>query len=130
LHFSQTGLGLPDRDYYFKSDPATLVIQNAYKKYLATLFALSKQKDAEKNASVEYGIEKKLAAAHKTRVERRDVKANYNKIAVAALDKKLSNIGWKNVLNQLHLKVDSVAIKQIGYYTALNSLLGSTPVLD
>jgi putative endopeptidase len=130
LHFSQTGLGLPDRDYYFKSDSATLAIQNAYKKYLATLFTLSEQKDAEKNASIVYSIETKLAAAHKTRVERRDVKSNYNKIAVAAIDKKLSNIGWKNVLDQLNLKVDSIDIKQIGYYTALNSLLGSIPVSD
>jgi putative endopeptidase len=130
LHFGQTGLGLPDRDYYFKSDPATLAIQNAYKKYLATLFRLSEQKDAKKNASIVYAIEAKLAAAHKTRVERRDVKANYNKIAIAALDKKFSNIGWKNLLDQLNLNIDSVDIKQRGYYTALNSLLDSIPVSD
>lgn len=34
----QTGIGLPDRDYYFKSDSSTVAIQKAYKKYLATLF--------------------------------------------------------------------------------------------
>jgi putative endopeptidase len=130
LHFGQTGLGLPDRDYYFKSDPTTLTIQNAYKKYLAALFALSEQKDAAKNASIVYGIETKLAAAHKTRVERRDVKANYNKMAVAVVDKRLPNIGWKNLLNQLNLNIDSIDIKQRGYYTALNSLLGSIPVSD
>jgi len=40
-HAYQTGIGLPDRDYYFKTDPSTLGIQAAYKKYLATLFELT-----------------------------------------------------------------------------------------
>jgi putative endopeptidase len=33
-HANQTGIGLPDRDYYFKSDSSTVAIQNAYKTYL------------------------------------------------------------------------------------------------
>src|SRR5690606_24165754 len=51
LHFSQSGLGLPDRDYYFKTDSATLGIQQAYKTYIATLFELtgSSAKDAQKS---------------------------------------------------------------------------------
>lgn len=39
--FFQTGIGLPERDYYFKTDSSTRSIQNAYKKYLATLFELT-----------------------------------------------------------------------------------------
>ena len=85
LHFGQAGLGLPDRDYYFKTDEATVAIQNAYKKYLTTLVALSAQNDAEKKAEIVYAIETKLAASHKTRIERRDIKANYNKMNVADL---------------------------------------------
>ena len=37
----QTGIGLPDRDYYFKSDSSTVAIEEAYKKYLASLFELT-----------------------------------------------------------------------------------------
>src|ERR1051325_5878688 len=40
-HITQAGIGLPDRDYYFKTDSATLSIQQAYKKYLADLFILT-----------------------------------------------------------------------------------------
>ena len=130
LHFGQTGLGLPDRDYYFKSDAATLEIQDAYKTYLVTLFTLSAQKEAEKKALTVYNIETKLAASHKTRVERRNIKANYNKIEVAKVSKSQSNIGWTNLLMQLNLSVDSIDIKQIRYYEELNSLLGSIPVSD
>ncbi len=62
LHFSQSGLGLPDRDYYFKTDSATLGIQNAYKTYLATLFSLtgSSHEEAQKSADAVYAIEKSL----------------------------------------------------------------------
>jgi putative endopeptidase len=44
---NQTGIGLPDRDYYFKSDSSTVAIQNAYKTYLNTLFQLTGTNAAE-----------------------------------------------------------------------------------
>jgi putative endopeptidase len=46
-HANQTGIGLPDRDYYFKSDSSTVAIQNAYKTYLTTLFQLTGTNAAE-----------------------------------------------------------------------------------
>src|SRR4029079_2423098 len=39
--FYQTGISLPERDYYFKTDSSTLGIQKAYKKYLTSLFELT-----------------------------------------------------------------------------------------
>jgi putative endopeptidase len=132
LHFSQSGLGLPDRDYYFKTDSATLGIQQAYKKYIATLFELtgSDAEDAKKSAEVVYKIEKSLAESHKTRIERRVVKENYHKMAVAELDAKIPNIGWSKLLTQLDLKADSVDVRQPAYYQSLNRLLKSVPVAD
>jgi putative endopeptidase len=132
LHFSQSGLGLPDRDYYFKTDSATLGIQQAYKKYIATLFELtgSNVEDAKKSAEVVYKIEKSLAESHKTRIERRVVKENYHKMAVAELDAKIPNIGWSKLLTQLDLKADSVDVRQPAYYQSLNRLLKSVPVVD
>jgi len=130
LHFSQAGLGLPDRDYYFKTDAATVAIQDAYKAYLKTLFELSDQKDAEKHANTVYDLERQLAESHKTRIERRDVKANYNKMAVAEIDKSQSNIGWTKLLSHLNLKADSVDVKQPNYYNALNDMLASTTISD
>ncbi|MEO6347613.1 MAG: M13 family metallopeptidase N-terminal domain-containing protein, partial [Aquaticitalea sp.] len=83
-HTYQTGIGLPDRDYYFASDSSTVAIQNAYKTYLSTLFKLtgSNEAEAKKDAEVVYDIDKQFAASHKTRVERRDVIANYNMMAL------------------------------------------------
>ena len=130
--FYQTGIGLPERDYYFKTDSSTLKIQNAYKKYLTSLFELTgtDTTTAAKNATVAYEIEKQLAAAHRTNIELRDVKANYNKLAVAELSKKHPNLNWATLLNDLGAKVDSVNVGQPAYYDKLNTMLKSVPIND
>ncbi len=131
-HVSQTGLGLPNRDYYFKTDPSTLRIQQAYKKYLSNLFELtgSDAAMAEKNATTVYDLEKQIAASHKTNIEMRDVKANYNKLSIASLNQTQPNIGWSALLVNIGAKTDSVDMGQPAYYTKLNELLGSIPVND
>jgi putative endopeptidase len=130
--FFQAGTGLPERDYYFKTDSSTLNIQNAYKKYLSGLFQLvgTDANTAEKNATLTYNIEKELAAAHRTNIELRDVKVNYNKLAVEALSKKHPNLGWKTMLNDLGAKVDSVNVGQPAYYDKLDAMLKSVPIND
>ncbi len=129
---SQTGIGLPERDYYFRTDTATLAIQKAYTDYLATLFKLTgtDAATAAKNAEVVYKLEKQLAASHKTNIERRDVQANYHKLAVSSIAKKQPNIGWPTLLSDLGVKADSVNVEQPAYYDKLNALLKSVPVAD
>ncbi len=131
-HFYQAGLGLPDRDYYFKTDSQTLAVQEAYRKYIAKLFMLtgSDSSEAGKNANLVYDIEKQMAASHKTNVELRDVKANFNKMSVSDLNKRQVNIGWQALMNNLGAKVDSVDVSQPAYYEKLNALLKSIPVKD
>lgn len=130
LHFGQSGLGLPDRDYYFKTDSSTVGIQKAYQKYIATLLELTGNEDSEKHSETVYNIEKQLAKSHKTRIESRDIKSNYNKLSISAIDKEQSNIGWKNMLMALNLEVDSVDIRQPAYFDALNTMLKSVSLGD
>ncbi|MBZ0326310.1 MAG: M13 family metallopeptidase [Altibacter sp.] len=127
-HFVQSGLGLPDRDYYFGTDTSVTAIQEAYKKYLSSLFELIGEPNAEAQATTVYEIEKQLAEAHKTRIERRVVKENYNKLAVAELQKSQSNIAWKNMLETLGMAVDSVDVGQPAYYKKLDAMLKSVPL--
>ncbi|QEC66145.1 M13 family metallopeptidase [Panacibacter ginsenosidivorans] len=131
-HVSQTGIGLPERDYYFNTDPQSIAIQQAYKKYLATLFQLT-GKDAavaNKNAALVYSIDKQLAASHRTNIELRDINANYNKVAVAEIAKKQPNIGWATFLDNLGAKTDSIDVSQPAYYEKLNTLLKSVAIND
>lgn len=130
--FAQTGIGLPERDYYFKTDSSTIKIQNAYKQYLTKLFELTgvDHATAAKQADITYSLEKQLAGSHKTNIELRDVKANYNKLAVTSLVKKHANLNWPLVLNELGAKTDSVNVGQPAYYDKVNSLLASVSLND
>lgn len=129
-HSYQTGIGLPDRDYYFKEDASTVAIQNAYKTYLSSLFQLtgSNATNSQKEAEVVYNIEQEIAASHKTRVERRDVKANYNMMAISELEKSQPNIGWRNFLSNLGAETNSIDVGQPAYYDKLNALLKTVPL--
>ncbi len=131
-HIYQTGIGLPERDYYFKTDASSVAIQQAYKLYLARLFQLtgSDTAMASKDADIVYNIDKQLAGSHRTNIELRDVNANYNKMAVSTLVKKHPNIGWQNVLNDLGAKTDSIDVAQPAYYDKLNTALKSIPLSD
>ena len=130
MHIAQSGIGLPDRDYYFRTDSSTVHIQEAYKKYITTLFELTNNTDALDLANSVYDIEKQLAESHKTRIERRDVKANYNKLAVSDINASQPNIGWADLLINLGAQVDSVDIQQPAYYDKLNTMLESVTLAD
>ncbi|WP_342647922.1 M13 family metallopeptidase [Mucilaginibacter sp. CSA2-8R] len=131
-HVYQGGTGLPEKGYYFKADSATLLVQKAYKAYLQTLFELTGASPAmaAKNAAIVYGIEKQLAAGSKNNIELRDVHANFNKVAVAAIQKKQPNIGWRNFLNSIGAHTDSIDMAQPAYYGKLNSMLKSVSLAD
>jgi putative endopeptidase len=127
---AQSGLGLPNRDYYFKTDSASAGIQQAYINYVSSLLQLtgSDAATAMNNANIVYNIEKEIASSHKTNVELRDVNNNYNKVSVASIDKKHPNIRWSVLLANLDAKTDSVDMPQPAYYDKLNALLKSTPL--
>lgn len=131
-HIYQAGIGLPERDYYFKTDAANVAIQQAYKTYLTKLFTLtgSDTITAAKDAETVYSIDKQLAIAHRNKVELRDVKANYNKMAVATLTAQQPNMGWPMVLEELGAKTDSIDVAQPGYFKTLNTVLKAIPIND
>lgn len=124
-HAYQGGIGLPDRDYYFKTDSATLHVQQAYKNYVRTLFQLtgSNKAEATKDADIVYNLEKQFAGSHKTNIELRDVDANYHKLSVAALAKMQPDLGWQVLLTNLGAKTDSIDMAQTTYYDKLDILL-------
>ena len=132
VNLGQTGIGLPERDYYFRTDSSTLFIQKAYQNYLSTLFKLTAidAASANKLASAAYAIEKELAASHKTNIERRNVQANYNKMAVSAIAQKQTNIDWQAFFTALGVKIDSLNVQQPAYYDRLNSLLATVSIED
>ena len=130
LSFYQGGLGLPDRDYYFKTDAETKKVVDAYKNYMQQLFILTGDDSvtAAKNSANVFALETQLATSHKTNVELRDPESTYHKMAVAALNTQMPQFGWTNVLNEIGTKPDSVNVGQPAFYTKVNELLRSAPI--
>ncbi|WP_231402008.1 M13 family metallopeptidase [Panacibacter microcysteis] len=128
LSFYQGGLGLPERDYYFKTDAETKKVVDAYKTYMQQLFKLTGDDSvtAAKNAANVFALETQLATSHKTNVELRDPESNYHKMAVAALHTQMPQFGWTNVLNEIGAKADSVNVGQPAFYAKVNELLRAT----
>ncbi|GAB3538004.1 M13 family peptidase [Pontibacter brevis] len=130
---SQGGTTLPDRDYYLKDDARSQKIQEAYKKYITTLFSLTgvPQAKAQQNAETIFNLEKKMAQAQMARVEMRDPYKTYNKFSVADFSKRTPNIDWKSMLAKMKVTgEDTILVNNPAFFTELNALLKSTPVTD
>jgi putative endopeptidase len=128
--FFQGGLGLPDRDYYFRKDEATLSIQRAYKEFLNKIFSLTGDDSTKAKANAEsvFNLESKIAAGHFTNVELRDPQKNYNKMGASQLQKMSPGLDWNLIKAGLLLKTDSVMIAQPAFFSSLDKLINSTPI--
>jgi putative endopeptidase len=128
--YSQGGIGLPERDYYFKTDPSTLAVVDAYKTFIRKVFMLTGDDSltANKKMNAVYDLEKKMAASHRTAIELRDPQTNYNKFAVKDLNKMEPAFAWEKTLADMGVKTDSVNVQQPAFFKAVNQLLTSVPI--
>ena len=126
----QTGLGLPNRDYYFKEDSATQRIRTVYVQYITKLFTLigTAPPIALEQANLVLRLETEIAASHFTPVELRDPIKNYYKFSVTEFKEQVPNLDIDEVLARMFLKTDTLIVKQPKYYTALNDLLKSKSI--
>ncbi|MDB5086829.1 MAG: peptidase [Mucilaginibacter sp.] len=129
-HFDQAGLNLPNRDYYFNTDSATVKIRAEYLKYITKLFTLTgtDAATAGKKAAAILQLETQIAKSHLTPTELRDPVRNYNKFTVADLQKQVPDIDLKELFSHLGLKADTVLVGQPAYLKALDSLLKTQPI--
>jgi len=134
VQLGQTGLGLPNRDYYFKTDARTTRIRNDYSdKYLPAMLQLSGWDDAKSAAGAKaaFDIEKFLADSSRKLEALRDPYKNYNKITIAQLYRLTPDMNWNKLFNTLQLKpVDSVIVGQPEYYRAVDQALSKFSVDD
>lgn len=91
---AQSGISLPDRDYYLKDDAKLAGIRTAYQAYLAQLLTLAGEPNAQARAAGVFEFEKTLATAHWSRVENRDADKTYNKWTFADFEAKAPGYPW------------------------------------
>ncbi len=131
VDFGQSGLGLPDRDYYLKDDDAKLKgIREQYLGHVERMLKLSGDANAKSDAAAVLALETSLAKVQWTKVENRDPIKGYNKTMITDLDAVAPGFDWKTLLADSHVtgKVDYVNISQPSYFKGMAELIKSTPL--
>jgi putative endopeptidase len=129
----QTGIGLPERDYYFNNDESTKKIREKYLIHLTKMFELLKDepKAAEKNAETVMKMETQLAKASFTNVENQDPQKTYNKVTIEGLNKLAPGIDWHSYFTEVgYPGLTEVNIFQPGFMKELSSMMKTVPVDD
>jgi putative endopeptidase len=90
------GLGLPDRDYYLKTDPRSVKLREEYVAYIEQLLALTDEPAVKTKVDAEaiLRIETSLAKASLTRLDRRDPHKVYHRMSLAELAALTPSIDW------------------------------------
>ncbi|AYJ86927.1 M13 family peptidase [Sphingomonas paeninsulae] len=125
----QSGLGLPDRDYYLKTDAKSAEIQTKYVAHIAALLRLAGQTDPDGAAKRIYALEHSLAQVHWSRAEERQVEKLYNPVATADLVKTMPGVDWAAWLSAVGLGGEKrVIVQQPSSVTATAKIIGETPI--
>jgi len=126
---SQSGLGMPDRDYYLRTDEKTLATKAAYQKYIETLFTLTHQPDPAGAASRIVALETEIATPQWDRAKSRNRDLSYNKLSRAQLEAATPAYDWNFYLSAAGLsKATDVIVNQPDYVKAMNDIIARTPV--
>ncbi|MEO5590272.1 MAG: M13 family metallopeptidase [Gemmatimonadaceae bacterium] len=130
---NQGGLGLPNRDYYTKTDAGSEKIRAAYVAHIAKTFELLGEPAAAaaSRAARVMALENHLALASKSPVQLRDPIANYNPMPISAINAMTPAFDWNAFLSTVGVRgITSIDIGQPDYFKALNVALRDVPLDD
>ena len=121
----QSGLGMPDRDYYLLNDDKLKQARAQYGKHVEKMLTVTGDKAATKDARDIVALETELAKVQWTKVKNRDPVKTYNKVEFAKLSGLARGYGWKAYLADAGVdgKADYLVISQPTYITGFNRLL-------
>lgn len=127
VYLWQSGLGLPDRDYYLKPDLAKQ--KDAYRLYAANLLKLAGWPNAAKAAAAVVEFETRLADASWTKVQQRDPTTQYNPMTPAQLVAYAPGFSWRDFLAGAQLsKKTSLVVAQKSAFPKFARILAATPL--
>jgi len=129
--FDQGGLGLPDRDYYFKADAKSKDNREKYQAHVAKVLMLlgDAPASAKSSAAKIMRLETALARASLTRVERRDPYKMKHKMGPAELEAMAPNLAWKAYLAELEAPAFDIAnVTAPAFFSEVSKRLGSVPL--
>ncbi len=131
----QSGLGLPDRDYYRLDEKGIVETREKYRVYLADILRLGGAPGAEATAKAEaiFKLETEIAAIHWSRADRRDADKTYNPMPSSELAQFAPGFPWAAALQESGIANRATGERQVivsekSAFPGLASLFARTPV--
>lgn len=130
---SQSGLGMPDRDYYLRPDERFVAIRQAYSEYIAKLLTLAGATDPALAATRILAFETTIARHQWDRARNRDRNATYNKMTVDALQTATPAFDWRTYFSLVLPAATAPALKDVivrqpDYLRAIGEAMTATPI--
>lgn len=130
LNIYQSGLGLPDRDYYLKDDDESLEIQEQYREHMANMLTMAGYDEARARtaASAIYKLEYAMAENMMSRVDRRDPANTYNKMSREQIVALAPNLALNQYFTEQNLNFDSAIVAQPDYLKAIDGIIANVSI--
>jgi len=129
VYLTQSGLSLPNRDYYFDDSVRGLSILAGYEKLAEAMLTEAGVDNASARAEAIIAFETALAEGHWTRVKQRDRDLTYNKMSVSDLKKAAPGIDWSAMLDELGLGgQDTVILREKSAIISAANVFADTPL--
>jgi putative endopeptidase len=130
-YFYQAGIGLPDRDYYFRDDEKSAQTRQAYVEHIATMYDLAGWENGAAAAKTIMAMESAIAEGHWTRVERRDRDKTYNLHTPNSLAELAPGVNWNAALAAAGMADQGeFVVRNPSYFTHLGELMGKFTLAD
>ena len=129
LYLEQSGLTLPDRDYYFNEDEKSKSIRDQFLTYMETCFTLAGHKNGAHLAKQILQLETRLAEHHWTRVQNRDRDQTYHAVNLAKLKALSPAFSWDDYFKAAGIPTGkAMVVRQPSYFEGMNGVLKVTDV--
>jgi putative endopeptidase len=129
--YNAGGLGMPERDYYFRTDTKSEEQRKQYVDHVRKMFVLAGEPEAQaaKDANIVMALETRLAKASLTITEQRDPQNLNHPTDVSALSKSLTHFKLADYVETAHAPTSGKANESEPKFMAeFNALLGGTPI--
>ncbi len=128
LSLGQSGLGMPDRDYYLSTDAKLVEARAAYQAHIGKMLTLAGEPNAQARAAALLAFETEIARVSWTRVDSRDATKTYNKMTVADLAAKAPGFDFAGYFKGIGTPVPTVIVAQPSAITGIAKLVASAPI--
>jgi putative endopeptidase len=128
-HFSQGGLGLPERDYYLSTDAEKKTLRAAYERHVEKMLVLSgmQQADAAKQAKAILVFETALAKASRPIEAMRDVQKLHHRLDAPGLAKLTPKLPWQRFFTAFgQSDLTAINVMTPEFFPALQKEIGRT----